>query len=452
MKVITNYIVNIPSQTSFNSKSHFKNTNLIYTTMQDEIMLSKTLQKIKKNKNKMSSFEFLKSISNEIKKITTSKNKNLIDNSLFGFKKIKESLYTNLVLPISKKTELQLNKYPASILFYGPNQNVDKIVKGLSDELSDKAIIINDSNISETDFELDILQIRDNAKKNLFETGKRTFVILNDVEKYFSITLNVAKQLGIPINNNDINIFDSAQNNASKIALFKSLLDNCSLLPHNHSGNFNEGQALTFIMTTKHPHLISPDLICKADRMTPYNLFYPKDNNLKDVITDIARKYNNDFLNTFDNDTWDILLKEINPSTKKGAISLDELEHSIKSFYKHSPEKNPIISNLDLGLCLLNCQRDIAPSEVRNVFKILKYLENIEEETIYEDYKKLIVKNELGLITAKDIQLLLQDKLQVESELKRIVKRENCRKLSDNMQTRKEILTQIMKIIEQENV
>ena len=432
-------------------KSNSGKIDLINTAIQDEIRLSKIANKIKKNRLIIDTPIFLQSL---VGKVCTSfkDNKNSLDTSIFGYENVKESIYSNIILPVRGKKEITTSKFPASILLYGKNQDVSKFIKGICSEIKDDAHIINNPTLTSANFIEEIAKIRENAVKNYFNTGKRTFVIIDNIDKFLSVDVNTAKNLNIPINNADIQRLKSNERNADKIALFKGLLDDCSCLPSSENVQQCTGSALTFIMKSEAPHLISPDIIKKLDRMTSYALVMPFGENLKNTIIEIAQYYNNDYINTFDDKVWNTLIKELNPSSIKGGISLDLLQKRIKNFYaKQDKQANPVIQNLNLARILLNTDRDIEPSECFTTLKILKYLGLLEKKINSTSLEELVLKNEMGLITQKDLEFLKKELPNIKKEFEDLGNNEN-KKLSKKAKKRKDLLVEIIKIVEQEKL
>ena len=450
MRIYSNYNTTIyPQKNVFRSKKPLPKTNLVYSTMQDTICISKLLKKINCNKKEMSTIEFFESLVGKIKAYAQKEDKTSIDTSIFGCNKIKDEIYSNLIMPLINKQEFQLDKYPASILLYGEKDSIEKLITGISKEVSEKALLIDKPEITIENFEADILKIRDCAKKNYLENKQRTIVVFRDVDKYLSISPDSAEVLGIPLDEKDINFLNSSYSDVSKVALFKSLLDSCSFLPDENAHVVNSGEALTFIMTSTNPHLMSPDLIHKADRVSTFALVPPYGENLKETIIEIAQFYNKDFLDTFDDLTWEILLKELNPNSNYGGMSRSLLEKTIENFYsKSKTNQNPFTSNLDLAFSLLNTERDISSKECAKTFKILKHLGDIEKNIDYSSLEELVLKNELGLISKKDIEKLKENELMLKKELDTIIKNEKTNKISKKMQKRKEIITEIMKLFD----
>lgn len=141
-----------------------------------------------------------------------------------------------------------------------------------------------------------------NSRNEYLAKGKRTIIVINDAEKIIGIQPVIAKEHSdFEINNEDIKYLESLGNNTRKVNFFKSLLDNVSKIPKEDDADTTRC-ATTIIFTTKHPHLIHPDLLSRSGKMRM--LFFPliEGEIIKEVIQSEIKKLN-DLINSIDSQT-----------------------------------------------------------------------------------------------------------------------------------------------------
>ena len=141
MQILSNYNLKFHNNNFQGKKLHTK-SDIIYTAVQDTIQFSKIKNRIERKKDNLSSFEVLKSFAGKFTQNHTIKISNRIKSSIIGYNKNKDSIISSLIQPLLLNKESIFDKYPSSILIFGPNNNIDKIFMGITEELHNKSTVL----------------------------------------------------------------------------------------------------------------------------------------------------------------------------------------------------------------------------------------------------------------------------------------------------------------------
>ena len=146
------------------------------------------------------------------------------------------------------------------------------------------------------------------AKSLEVKEGKRTVIIINDIEAYLRNT----------------------KSNHKNIAKMGNWLEDCARLPLNDTQN---AYATTFFFTTNHPLKISESLLLNCEKISELIPMGPaKDNDIEQIIRFYIEKFNkNGKIINPDEIDFEQIIEKMNPDNEKGAFGNDKIKGIVQS-------------------------------------------------------------------------------------------------------------------------
>ena len=409
-----------------------------------------------------------------------------LDDRIAGYEYEKDQIKKMYVEPLIKSMEKSGDVadsiyIPPAILLHGATgTGKSEIINAIGAQFSDMAKVENMSNdIHAENFLKELEKHKHEARKKYLEKDSdgnikktRTILLINEAEKYLSMTPTEAKLLygeGV-FDESDFELMENYSNEPKYINEFKSLLDSCSEAPRDI--NDKSRAATTFFITTNYPHIIHPDLLSRNGKM-PYIAINPasdlnieavlkhyfkrshdvierlkvtKDPKGIDELEDISFKAKtllknyiingkiDDLSIDYENIPYDIFAKEFNPSFKKGAFSndrykkivkdsldmyLDNPSHTFEYYFSKNILREDAPKRLPNGV-IIPSGRDINPERYKKFVTIYNMLAPAEVEE-----KEMLLKMEkMGTIDKKAQQRLNYIRMKESSELKNLEEKE----------------------------
>ncbi len=198
---------------------------------------------------------------------------NILDRCVFGYTKEKQKLTQVLLEPFIESLRDPKVPVPASVLLHGPEMSVIEKFKNAIGHIFTSILKYQLDDISQMppnySFNGVITSLLNRYKPYNEGYGYKYTIFLDEPEKYLGMNYNLAKRLSqFEYNTDDLNILNS-NNNTENINRFKSLLDHCSK-PASEGGF-----GTTFLFSSKHPHLIHPDI--RSEKMEKIEIPRPHD-------------------------------------------------------------------------------------------------------------------------------------------------------------------------------
>ena len=332
-----------------------------------------------------------------------------------GYPYEKRKILNTLLNTINASKEENSVLVPPLFLVYAPDRLVKSNLKqGLQDSLEGKNCVTTwDSNISTDDFVKNLRLLMQGSKKQYLDTGKRTVLFIDDIEKYISA---------------------SSYNNVNAL---KSILDYCSKVPkHEEDSN----AALTLLAFTDNPLVIDKELLNRPEKTYAVAFSPVFDDYLQDILKQevkhkeglltVLKSMSNDAINkiSFPFKTWksikslkenghlaslttgyqkipfDIISKFLRPSDSVGAYTPEQISEIVKKAeysYIENPQKeflNHLIEQL------LGAKRNISPEQLKNEINIKNAIEFKRNKPVCDDVQKtrILFKNlQMGFLNSE---------------------------------------------------
>ena len=305
---------------------------------------------------------------------------------------------------------------PSGIVLGGPSNLTTRFSQLIHDEVYEK-VICKYLNTCKENVQVVLINMLSKAKENYINSGKRTLIMCDDVERLFSITEQSSNLVGRDLNERDKQILKNINHDSSQTSFFKTLLDTVHIAPKSNSLT-TPYFATSFLMTSENPHLIDPDLAERNGKLQLIRMEVPKDENLRDVILDSINDYDINFEDPLNDEDWDYLLKYLNPNEQEGALSLGQIE-CIMMYYFESANRltNTNVENLiNVIRVLLNSIRDVSPADYKQMKHSSDFFETSMKNGKQSGIELLIEQNQMGLLTPAKEKLLKEkiDELKVE--------------------------------------
>lgn len=326
--------------------------------------------------------------------------------SISGYQSEKEDFYNNYINPLfDNKT---LAGVTPSVLICGPDESIlDDFKNGFSKSVEHMGLnytAIEDADIKNPSFIPKLMSQLKANRKNYEQTGKRSIVFINYPEKFLGMNIEDTKsRTNLSLDSKDLNILEPNQN-AEKIAVFKSLLDNCHYLPENNTNGF----ATTFVFKSTNPHLIHPDF--RDGKMSKKYIDFPKNENILQILTEQTPKNQASIANKLSKEisqnklAFHLLGLFVSPNQFTGAYSIEKLkEINRKTCAKIAEYPNSSVFILTLADIISKTPKDISAKDVAKYDKIKNSFCKNQDE-----YEKLTDMNNDGVLDDEEENQLNQ--------------------------------------------
>lgn len=410
-----------------------------------------------------------------------------LNNKIGGHLKEKDKIRTIFIRKLIKSKEDPAFPIPNCIILSGQPADTKTFFKGIEEETQDLAKVVDISNMNiDKNFNTEIEKLLTEAKNRYIKEGKRTIIFTDNAERILSINKTDSKILGIALDDNDKNILEANGNNIEKISYFKSLFDNVADIPNLNNPYMDQQSATTFIMATKNPHLIHPDLITRSGKVTLLPIELASDKNLEDVIKfhlnkisrilislrklkedanyekevdqfrgisneakenikKIIRRVSiNDLQINFNDIPYEKIIKVLNPNETEGAFSNAKIElitqDVIDNYLEIGYGKEDI--RISIIRALLNAHRDITPKEYKKYCEIRKIFE--QEEIDLDSLESLLKQKEMGILSEKKANLLQYHIERIKAEFESLNNQANSGTLNEQQVSRKKELEELL--------
>jgi len=393
------------------------------------------------------------------------------NSGIAGYLDVRNKLYETLLCPIVESIYgTDYIKMPGVVILCGPTGTGKKtLLNEIAEKVKDHANVINISSIvAAPNFSEALIKELEQSKQRYKDTGKRTILVMDGPESFLSFNKSDIPMLGIKLDKYDENMLDANGNNRKNVCMFKFLLGDVAKIPAKNDPPDSCKSAATFFFTTNHPHLIDPSFITThKGNFQKIVVDVASDNNLTEVlkfhfqkmskVADAIKglKHNPDYREVIDglagisnsakyfikemiadgtidklhvdheNMPYSKLAKYLNPNKKEGAYSNDRLRfitnEAFKNYLTENPSKNDFKSSL--FKVLMNTKRDISP-EIYQKWQSTKKSMKCRSEDYIDKIEILLLQREIGLMTAKEANILNVNTKELKARLNRLKKSE----------------------------
>lgn len=228
------------------------------------------------------------------------------DDTIKGYQAQKQTVKDVFINQIALEKAGLKAYVPNSILFYGPIGTGKTI---FARETAKKAgCELIEMSPEFDNFNQEVYEQLKNARTRYLKEGKRTVIIINDIEAYLRNT----------------------KSNHKNIAKMGNWLEDCARLPLNDTQN---AYATTFFFTTNHPLEISENLLLNCEKISELIPMVPaKDNDIEQIIKFYIEKFNkNGKIINPDEIDFEQIIEKMNPDNEKGAFGNDKIKGIVQS-------------------------------------------------------------------------------------------------------------------------
>lgn len=266
-------------------------------------------------------------------------NKNLRYNLTFTGNKIsshrnKDTVYKEIIIPIDKSRKIYGSRITPIFMLCGDDKLTQKNINRIKGLLKGNVNYINLSDVNKENFIEEIYSILKKAKLDSLKSKKMTIIQIDNAERFLAINKFQANELlDYTPDKADMAFLNNNGENSNFINEMKSIADFCSVIPKDES---SKGNATIFLLRSKYPHLIHPDLLTRQGKMKTVFVNDNSDKQVKYLLKKQAK-------------TCEIKLNKLKNDYKKclseESIPLDVVQKIIK--YKKNGRLNKICINPD---------------------------------------------------------------------------------------------------------
>lgn len=312
-----------------------------------------------------------------------------LDANIAGYEQEKKYLRHSFVDAIAAEKEGKDVKIPNGIILHGPTGcGKTAIARAVGEETGCEVFDLPTGTPYNKFRDIIGCEI-DKAKERYLDDGKRTIIIVNEMDNYLS----------------------SSDENKNNLAAMKGILDFCADKPNKdlEDGRFGT----TFIFTTNHPSEVDTDIFLRPEKIDErIKLMPPDGKNFEDVLkhyVDIAKETideeitkGRDLKPISSEIPYDKIAKYCAPNDEKGAFSCAKLknitETAVKEYISDDNDKS-FTTLLRRGLL---SKRDITPEKLESYNN---ELEKIQEYTLSR-IEELSAARDMGFITIEELEEL----------------------------------------------
>ncbi len=314
-----------------------------------------------------------------------------MDKNIAGYKQEKEYLRRVFIDVIALEKTGKDVKVPNGLLLHGPTGcGKTVIARALAEETGCEIFDLPTGTKVDLFKEI-ILEQLNEAKERYLSDGKRTIIIINELENYL----------------------DESIENKANLSSMKGILDFCADKPS--KGKRDGRYGTTFIFTTNHPSMVDTDLYLRPEKIQlKIKLMPPEGENFEKVFrhyVEIAKKTVDDEITKGRNLKpisaelpYSTIAKYRAPSKEKGAIScakLKEIAENATQKYLMSENKSEFITLLREGL---QEKRDITPAKLATYNNELEAIQGKALSRLEE----LREARDMGIITHDELLELIE--------------------------------------------
>ena len=416
-----------------------------------------------------------------------------VNDRIAGYEKEKEEIKAKFIDLLAKSKDDESIEVPGAIILYGPTgTGKTTFLKGIQEQSKEYATVIKVPSMSTQGLMKTIVHHLEDARQRYNREGKRTILLMDDVEKYFAIKEQDAKILGVELDDFDKSMLQAYGNNYGFISEFKQLLDTIAKVPDKADSSVTKA-ATTIFVTTNYPHLIHPDLLSREGKATKIAIGLASDENLAKVmrhhfknmesVAETIRSLKDkpdgeSFLNSiagvtekgrttlkqmlkdgtidqinvdYMNMPYKNLTSKMGPNVKEGAYSNDTIYQMIKgAFLDYLEQANEGGDFKDSFFKIYrNTKRDISPERLKKFNLIDRMIKGTEIDV--ETLEELLNQRDMGLLSKKKENLLQYHLIKIQSELQSLRDYETAGEISEEQILRKKELEILEnKILEKE--
>lgn len=207
----------------------------------------------------------------------------------FGFisnRPEKQEIELKFLEPLLRQNSRKGKKMPPIFMLAGTSDDEINLFKDyISNRIAGKNIqIIDLTGIPKELFEKDVKRILRDSKTQYLQNKTKTIVYIENADNFFGVnSVDAESTLDFYLTDAEKKLTVQNDYNQIIVNLMKGVADYCSEEPVGMSG---KGNALTFLITSKVPHLVNQDLLTRDGKLQYVYVDYPDKVNIAAVLQD----------------------------------------------------------------------------------------------------------------------------------------------------------------------
>lgn len=207
----------------------------------------------------------------------------------FGFisnRPEKQEIELKFLEPLLRQNSRKGKKMPPIFMLAGTSDDEINLFKDyISNRIAGKNIqIIDLTGIPKELFEKDVKRILRDSKTQYLQNKTKTIVYIENADNFFGVnSVDAESTLDFYLTDAEKKLTVQNDYNQIIVNLMKGVADYCSEEP---VGMSDKGNALTFLITSKVPHLVNQDLLTRDGKLQYVYVDYPDKVNIAAVLQD----------------------------------------------------------------------------------------------------------------------------------------------------------------------
>ena len=207
----------------------------------------------------------------------------------FGFisnRPEKQEIELTFLEPLLRQNSRKGKKMPPIFMLAGTSDDEINLFKDyISNRIAGKNIqIIDLTGIPKELFEKDVKRILRDSKTQYLQNKTKTIVYIENADNFFGVnSVDAESTLDFYLTDAEKKLTVQNDYNQIIVNLMKGVADYCSEEP---VGMSDKGNALTFLITSKVPHLVNQDLLTRDGKLQYVYVDYPDKVNIAAVLQD----------------------------------------------------------------------------------------------------------------------------------------------------------------------
>lgn len=200
----------------------------------------------------------------------------------------KHEIEAKFIQPLIRQNLHGSKKMPPIFMLAGVNDDELNLFKDyIVNRIADKNIrIIDLTDTGKEFFNKDVKRILQEAKVRYTQNKTKTIIYIQNAERFMGVNSSEAEStLDFYLTDAEKKLTEKNNYNQNIVNLIKGVTDYCSEEP---AGIADKGNALTFLITSKNPHLINQDLLTRDGKLKYVYIDFPDKTNIASVLKSSA--------------------------------------------------------------------------------------------------------------------------------------------------------------------